>query len=381
MRVKTKKIRYILRKSGSPFRQMRLWIKHKLGWLDTPVIVPYMGFSNGCDVYLHGSVMENKGIKKPHAKQSVFTNMLAMIKRYVSDEISGVRIEISCRDQKKIIETSALGIFHCQFSFPGCKVSESYFETVHYRLIDKLVEQQPIVEAEGKVLVVHQRLALGIISDIDDTIMVSHSIRPLRKIRLMLFKNAYGRVPFEGVSALYQALHKGRKDQDSFNPVFYVSSSEWNLYDLLEDFFNIRGIPAGPLLLQELQHSIIKFWKSGGGTHNHKLVKIGLLLSFFEDLSFILIGDSGQRDPELYLQAVEKFPGRIKAVYIRSVGKRKKKKHLEIARQMDSYNVPMLLINDSSEVAQHAKEQGFIDPESMPDIFKQTKKDKEKILR
>ncbi len=378
MTVITKTFRYILRKTSSPFRMMRLWIKHKLGWLDIPIIVPYMGFSNGCDVYIHGSVMENKGLKKPHTKQSLFANMLAMIKRYVSDEISGVRIEVSCRNKKKIIETSALGIFHCQFSFPGYKISESYFETVHYRLIDKVVEQQPLVEAEGQVLVVHQRLALGIISDIDDTIMVSHSIKPLRKIRLMLFKNAFGRVPFKGVSALYQALHKGRKAQDSFNPIFYVSSSEWNLYDLLEDFFNIRDIPAGPLLLQELQHSIVKFWKSGGGTHNHKLLKIGLLLSFFEDLSFILIGDSGQRDPELYLQAVKKYPDRIKAVYIRCVGKRKKKKHLEIARQMESFNVPMLLINDSSEMAQHAIEQGFIDPDLIPDIFKQTKKDIQK---
>ncbi|MGM0377231.1 MAG: phosphatase domain-containing protein, partial [Bacteroidota bacterium] len=159
-------------------------------------------------------------------------------------------------------------------------------------------------------------------------------------------------------------------------PVFYVSSSEWNLYDLLVDFFEFRGIPAGPLLLQELEHSIFHFWKSGGGNHEHKLDKIRFLFSFFENIGFVMIGDSGQRDPELYLQLAREFPRRVKAVYIRCIGRaHKNKQTVEIAREMDRLGIPMLLIENTEEAARHALMNGYIDASSMPDIARQLEED------
>jgi phosphatidate phosphatase APP1 len=347
-----------------------------MGWLGVPVIVPYMGFSNGREVFINGSVMEDKGLHKPHENQSLATNMLSMLKRYASDEIGGARVEVTFRNHKQHVETNELGIFQYQFSLTNGEISELHFETAHFRLLDRIVEEQPQTEATGKVVMVPELTALGVISDIDDTVMVSHATNALKKLRLMLFRNAHTRVPFEGVAAFYRALQKGRQAKESSNPLFYVSSSEWNLYDLLKDFFAYHTIPEGPLLLQELQHSIYKFWKSGGGTHMHKLQKIGRLFTFFNKLSFILIGDSGQRDPEIYLEAVKKYPNRIKAVYIRSVDKgRKKKKHMEIAKTMAELGVPMLLINDTAEAARHAVKQGFIDAASVPMIEKEAIED------
>ena len=374
----TKTFRYVLRKARSPFKRFKLWLKHRLGWLGVPIIVPYMGFSNGREVFITGSVMEDKGLHKPHEDQSLATNMLSMLKRYASDEISGARVEVTFRNHKQHVETNELGIFQYQFALTNGEISELHFERAHFRLLDRIVEEQPQTEATGKVVMVPELTALGVISDIDDTVMVSHATNALKKLRLMLFRNAHTRVPFEGVAAFYRALQKGRQAKESSNPLFYVSSSEWNLYDLLKDFFAYHTIPEGPLLLQELQHSIYKFWKSGGGTHMHKLQKIGRLFTFFNKLSFILIGDSGQRDPEIYLEAVKKYPERIKAVYIRCVGKGKKKqKHLQIAREMSKHQVPMLLINSTTEAARHAIEQGFIDAASMPAIQEKAVEDEQ----
>jgi phosphatidate phosphatase APP1 len=215
-----------------------------------------------------------------------------------------------------------------------------------------------------------------VVSDIDDTVMVSHSTDALKKLRLMLFKNARTRVPFEGVAAFYRALRKGRNGQKNFSPVFYVSSSEWNLYDLLVDFFDFRNIPRGPLLLRELEHSIFHFWKWGKGNHDHKLEKIRFLFSFFEDMNFVLIGDSGQHDPEIYLQVVREWPRRVKAVYIRCIGKSKKNhRTIRIAREMNQLNVPLLLIGNTGEAASHALMNGYIDASSMPDIARQLEED------
>lgn len=376
MPVITKTFRYILHKAGSPLRRARLWIKKRLGWLGVPTIEPYMGFSNGKDVYVTGNVMEDKGLDKPKPGQKLRTNMLAMLKRYVSDEISGVRVRVTFRGKEEIVETNELGLFHCCLSFPGKPEQGLHLEKVYYELLDEVVDNQGLIKAEGEVMVVFGRVDFGVISDIDDTVMVSHSTNTLKKLRLMLFKNARTRTPFEGVAAFYRALHKGMKNGHGRNPLFYVSSSEWNLYDLLVDFLEFRSIPSGPLLLQELEHSIFKFWKSGGGNHEHKFEKIRFLLSFFPELDFILIGDSGQHDPDIYMRVAHEFPGRIKAVYIRCV-KKSHKKHstMKIATEMAKLNIPVLLINSTEEAARHALMNGYIDASSMPDIARQLEED------
>lgn len=370
--------RYILRKAKSPYKRARLLLKKKLGWLGVPVIIPYMGFSNGRDVYLSGSVMEDKGMEKPKPDQKLSVNMLAMIKRYISDEIAGVRVKITFLDKSEVVETNELGIFHCFLSFDAPLITSLQFEQCRYELLDEILENQGSITADGDVLMVAGQPPFGIVSDIDDTIMVSHATDTLKKLKLMLFKNAHTRVPFEGVAAFYRALKKGRIGQDGFNPVFYVSSSEWNLYDLLVDFMKFRNIPVGPFLLQELEHSIFHFWKSGGGDHEHKLKKILFLLSFFKDLDFILIGDSGQRDPQIYLKAAREAPGRIKAVYIRCIGKaHENRQTLEIAQEMKSMSIPMLLIDNTEEAARHALLNGYIDASSMPDIARQLEEDQQ----
>ncbi len=376
MPIITKTFRYILQKAGSPYTRARLWIKKRLGWLGIPTIEPYMGFCNGHDVYITGNVMEDKGLDKPKPGQKLGSNLLAMFKRYVSDEISGVRVKVSFRNKSDIVETNELGIFHCTFHFEERISINNHIEEAHFELLDEVVENQGEIKATGKVLMVSGKLPFGVISDIDDTIMVSHSTKTLKKLKLMLFKNARTRVPFEGVGAFYRALRKGTESQTNYNPLFYVSSSEWNLYDLLVDFFEFRNIPAGPLMLQELEHSIFHFWKSGGGTHEHKLEKIRFLFSFFPELNFVLIGDSGQRDPSLYLQAVKEYPGRVKAVYIRCIGKsHKNRQTLEIAEEMKEAGVPMLLIDNTGEAVRHALVNKLIAASSIPDIARQVRED------
>ena len=70
------------------------------------------------------------------------------------------------------------------------------------------------------------------ISDIDDTIVRTGATSLLMMLRVVLLSNAHTRLPFQGVAAFYGALARGASGQDS-NPLFYVSSSPWNLYDVL----------------------------------------------------------------------------------------------------------------------------------------------------
>ncbi len=377
-----KKVTNIVKKAKSPLKKIRLYIKQQLGWLGIPKIVPYIGFGNKEEIFITGTVVEDKGLSKPVKGQGFLKNMLAMIKRYVSDEITGVRVKVRFLEQEKIAETNELGLFHCVFKING-EIPAGNWQEAHYELMEETDPVSDRITARGLVMVLQKTPDFGIISDIDDTFLVSHSTNTMKKLRLMLFKNAHTRIPFEGVAAFYKALQNKEKNNEEeadtlLNPIFYVSSSEWNLYDLLIDFCEYHGIPRGPFLLREMETSIFKFWKSGGGSHDHKFEKIRFIMSVYPDTGFVLIGDSGQHDPEIYTQIVKEHPGRIRSIYIRNISSAKREKEItELVEEVKKHNTEMILVKDTEEAARHAIMKGFIDTAMVPSIHIEKEKDKE----
>ena len=102
--------------------------------------------------------------------------------------------------------------------------------------------------AGGRVLVPPASARFGVISDIDDTVLWTNVRNKLKMVLTIALLNERTRVPFQGVAAFYRALQQGAGGNEN-NPIFYVSGSAWNLYDLLVEFFQIHGIPLGPILL------------------------------------------------------------------------------------------------------------------------------------
>jgi phosphatidate phosphatase APP1 len=156
--------------------------------------------------------------------------------------------------------------------------------------------------------------ALRLISDIDDTVLQSNVSHWQAAIQTTFLRNARTRKPLEGVAKLYQAFQKGR-DGSGPNPIFYVSASPWNVYDLLVDFMTLNDIPDGPIQLRDVDFDRASLLHNAGP--RSKLGKIHDIIGRYPGLNWVLVGDSGQIDAELYAQTVEKFPGRILAVYIR----------------------------------------------------------------
>lgn len=211
------------------------------------------------------------------------------------------------------------------------------------------------------------------ISDIDDTVIQTEATSLLTMARIVFLSNAHSRLPFKGVSAFYRALQQGQHEQ-GYNPIFYVSSSPWNLYDLLIDFFTIQQIPLGPLFLQEYGLTTEQLFIASH--EKHKLAQIETLLTTYPDLPFILIGDSGQKDPEIYREVVRRHPGRIQAIYIRDVMLEKREREVQmIAKEVGQTGVDMLLVGDTFTAALHAAEQGFITSNSLLDILEEREKD------
>lgn len=363
-----KPLKPVFRFIKKPFRRLFVWVKQKAGWLGVPKIVAFRGYGTSSELYLKGMVIEDKGLTKPHYQQKVWHNILATVKRFSSDGIAGVRVKIVFGSNTAFTLTDEYGHFSFHLELPGHEHSNyknGGWHHVYYELLDQVVANQPTVYARGQVRIVADANRRILVSDIDDTVLISHSTQLLRKLRLMLLKNAHTLLPFPGVAKFYRSLVKGADGQRSY-PFFYVSSSEWNLYDLLADFFAINHMPAGVFILKKLHHNILKFWKTGGGNHLHKKEKIESLLNLYEGHEFILIGDSGQRDPFIYSEIVKQYPGRIKAIYIRCVGRKNRRKQVRrIKSQIKPSEPEMVFVNSTAEAEMHALKKGFINLENI----------------
>ena len=199
---------------------------------------------------------------------------------------------------------------------------------------------------------------LGIISDIDDTVLQTDvtSFFKWRAVYLTLMKNASTRRAFSEVSAFYQALERSRTPQAK-NPFFYVSNSPWNLYDMLVDFLEINQLPKGPVLLRDFG---VPYEDRPRNYKGHKHTSIDRILQTYPDLSFILIGDSGEKDADIYLDITREFPGRIKAIFIRDVQSNKRARRIK--RLIDkSENTSIFLIKNYAEATEIAAREGFLE--------------------
>lgn len=354
------------------FDELRYRFYERMNAGDPVMILPYRGFGTRTHIYLKGRVLEDNGLRGTTDNDSLWDNLLAAYRRIESDEVPGVRVGLRYGRHEKIVATDHEGFFEFSLDVPDGLPQEHLHHEVELWLPDD-VRGQTGVTATGQVVVPPVDSSYGIISDIDDTILKTDATNLLTAARLTFMENARTRKPFEGVAALYRALQVGPEGTNT-NPIFFVSSGPWNLYDLLVEFMEHNEIPSGPIFLQDYGVEPDKLIHAD---HlDHKLAAIERILSTYPDLSFILIGDSGQKDPEIYSQAVDDFPGRIKAIYIRdvSVGARDEAV-VELADRLRIGNIPMVLVSDSRAAAEHAAKQGLIQWEEKPAVEEETEEE------
>jgi len=336
-----------------------------MGFLTPPVILPYRGFGTTNEAYLNGHVLDDRRIYDADKDDRRRRNIKAMISRYMADSLPGIRVRICFEGQEKVVETNESGYFEANFHFRNAR--EPGWKTATFEPLDKLVEYQEEQVYESEVLLVDENAAYGIISDIDDTILVSHATQIHRKLELILTKNAKTRMPFKGVSTFYKALHDHNGMTD--NPMFYVSSSEWNLYDFLEDFCDTQEIPKGVFMLKDLKENLWSLIRSGGGSHRHKVVKIRRVLDLYSNLKFVLIGDSGQRDAEIYAEIIANYPGRILAAYIRDVSDTNRDAYVaHLSDRITEKDVDMVVVRNTAEAARHAFELGLLSESELRNV-------------
>ncbi|MDB4948506.1 MAG: hypothetical protein JWM27_1155 [Gemmatimonadetes bacterium] len=329
-------------------------------------IEAYRGFGCADRAFVRGRVLRGSPLPPADAADSVWLNLERMAGRFYSDEVPGARVLVRFPGGEQTVTADEEGYFQCWFDPRPPFTSPPHWHAVTLNLLEP-VDAAPSPSVEAPVLVPAPGAAFGVISDLDDTVVRADATNPLRMARTLLLRNAHTRVPFPGVAAFYRALARGR-GAAAVNPVFYVSSSPWNFYDILAEFLDLQRIPRGPLLLRDW--GVTRREPGTGGHSGHKLAAIRRILDLYPALPFLLIGDSGQEDPEIYHRIVHRYPDRILAVYVRNVTPAALRRETirALAAEVKAAGSTLLLTDDTLAAARHAAARGWIAPDAVDEV-------------
>lgn len=354
--------------------ELRFQFNKKLGLNDPIQIVTYRTYGTARRVYIKGRVLEDKKIASASDKDTVLNNLLNMYKRFESDEVPGALLKVTLPDEAHEVTTDNEGYFVLSLTPITPIINEQLWHPIPLELLHAPIPFDTGLKVLAEVMIPPPDAEYGVISDIDDTIVKTTATNLLAMSRTTFLNNARTRLPFAGVAEFYKSLQLGRNGKRN-NPFFYVSSSPWNLYDLLKDFLDLNNIPAGPLLLRDFGLEEKK--KEETGHLGHKLKEIRQILEAYPQLQFVLVGDSGQEDPVIYREVVKEYPNRILAIYIRDVQLPERKKiALDVSETLKEQKVEMVIVENTVEAAEHAAQRGLIFTETIPAIEQEKKEDK-----
>ena len=320
-----------------------------------PILKLYRGYANEQELIVMGHVFKPTSKTEYNFQKKNLKNATSVIKMFQLKTQANADVYLE-HDHSKI-HTKTLNDGYFKFCVP-------LDQNTNYGWIDykvSITHKNETITTKESYIRPHKG-NLGIISDIDDTFLVSHTQNPLKKLYVLLFKNINKRKIYDDVVAHYQSLSTaGRDNKTEFNAFFYVSSSEWNLYRFITKFTEMHLLPKAVLLLKDIKTSLLDFFWTGSGNHNHKFEKIKHILEFYPNLEYVLLGDDSQQDAFLYEAICKIFPVTVKAVYIRQTGSSQKAKVNAVLQNLETLEVSVCYFKHSSEAIEHSKSIGIIE--------------------
>ncbi|WP_207512962.1 App1 family protein [Longitalea luteola] len=313
----------------------------------------YQGYGHTKNLVIYGHVLKKQPAEHTHYSKNKLVNALYLLRLFFVKPFPQTRVKLRWGSQEFFTVTDDEGFFKFEWS------SEYELDAGwHNVTVDSIDEAGAVIASGTGRLYVPHSTQYVFVSDIDDTVMVSHTATTFRRMWELL-RHPHSRRQFKHMAEYYQALAQAQTEDHIPNPFFYVSSSEWNLYDYLTEFFMFNRMAEGIFLLSELKR-IWELFRSGQTKHGGKQVRIERLLSVFPKEQFILLGDNSQKDPEIYTGIAAKFPQRIFAIYIRNVRPEKAVMTAGLLQRAQQQGVHTLLFERTAEAKSHSEKIGLI---------------------
>lgn len=315
----------------------------------------YRGYASDKLLVVFGHVFKKSPV--PLSEKTKFKHAYSVFRTFRRKTISNADVYLHFNNKK--IHTKTLKDGYFRFSIPLKDTFQNNSESGWNKIEVELNHEGKSVKRMAEILRPFDG-KLAFISDIDDTFLISHTNNLFKKLYVLLWRNVNDRKVFEDVTAHYQQLSKSGQERGETNAFFYVSSSEWNLYNFIEQFTKIHNLPKAVIKLKSIKTSLLDFLFTGRGSHHHKFDKIKEIIEFYPHLCFVLMGDDSQADPLIYEQICKTFPQNIKAIYIRQTEKKQKSAIQKILQNLESLDVKTCYFLKSEEAILHSKEIGIV---------------------
>ena len=322
-----------------------------------PVVKVYNGYGNRDRAIIYGHVFLLSPLSRKKFRQNWITNFFALLRLFMVKTARNAKVSFNWNGEVHHATVAGDGFFKFEWN-PGSDFTPGW-HPVEVVLEELFGRKNSGITGKGLVFIPDEH-QYACISDIDDTFLISHSSNLRRRLYVLLTENAHSRKPFEGVVHHYQLLSKAASTINVPNPFFYVSSSEWNLYNYISEFSRKNELPQGIYLLGQLK-TFKQVFKTGQNNHSTKFMRIARIIEAFPMQHFILLGDDSQMDPAIYLSIVQHFPDQIKYVYLRHVSKKKHEEVKDIVRKINEAGVLCCYFTHSRDAIKHSKETGLIE--------------------
>lgn len=343
----------------------------------TYTIRAFRGFGSARTVFINGQVtrgaIDSADTQASQLQRGLWQRSLDAMKLAVTPRIPRARVRIDCAGVTTEKETDRHGHF---FATLRLDEREANAPWQHYQVHLTVPASTETVACVGEVLIPDDFAERIVVSDIDDTVIYTGVANKLMMLWRLFAHGADDKVPFPGICGFYRSLYRGPDDEQR-NPIIYVSRSPWSIYPVLDAFFLMHDIPIGPVLqLREWGIS----WRHPfpRRARSHKAEVLDRVAQCCPEYRLLLIGDSGQKDPELYRDFALRFPQRVEAIYLRSVDRgAKRAAELEkIRSELAELDVPMVVAKTTEEMAFSARIQGYISEEALISVRRDSAVDK-----
>lgn len=265
----------------------------------------YDGYGSSERFMIEGRMIEAESRSKAKESDPWYKNLWRNLRLLKNDEQDDVRLTLTVGGNLANVVSDEEGNFRVSMSPtqplpPGWHVVTAQGKRTH---------------GSGQLLIVPKINTVGVISDIDDTVLVSDVPDKTRLLEKTFLQNYTQRQTYPGTADFYRRM-LAKNPQPQAAPLFYVSASPRQLTDNIAAFLGHNHYPRGVLITKLI---------SGEGRdplldqQQYKLAKIEAIFAALPWVKFVLIGDDGERDPEIYRALQEKYPQRVAAIYIRKI--------------------------------------------------------------
>jgi phosphatidate phosphatase APP1 len=264
---------------------------------------------------------------------SIIGNFGQILRSYFTYPYGNREIMISMGKHEVTLNTSGKGFFYTMLDKP-------FNENIRISVNNEILEPPP----NYPTLFRQNDSDTEVISDIDDTVLLSHTASALKRITTILFYRPKKRKIIAYTHELFKRF------KDSNYRITYLSKSESNLFGLITSVLQYQELPAGPLLLTPFLRLNQLFHPKKG--KDYKLNYLRLVMGYLPEKKFILLGDDTQRDMDVYTEAAKEFPEQIKKIYIRQTRLVRNATQLEKWNKLQATGVNAVYFQDIDEVGE-----------------------------